>query len=62
MKYKIEFDIDEKMFKKIIGHKDDNRIAEILGMRTIKNIRLDYCKIQEVIKKVKNKFKSSISK
>jgi hypothetical protein len=47
MKYTVEFQIDEKMFKNIINHKKDKRIAEILGARAVKNIRIQYYAFQK---------------
>ena len=49
MKYTVEFQIDEKMLKDIIAHKKDKRIAEILGARAIKNMRIQYYKFQKRI-------------
>jgi hypothetical protein len=54
MKHIVEFDIDEKMFKDIINHKKEKRISEILGNRAIKELRIKYYALQEMLKKSKH--------
>jgi uncharacterized protein involved in exopolysaccharide biosynthesis len=58
MKHTVEFEIDEKMFKNIINKKENKRIAEILGNRAIKELRLKYYKFQSELEKLMEKWKS----